>query len=543
MINKVSVVIPVYNGADYLAEAIQSALDQTYKNIEILVINDGSNDDGATERLALSYGNKIRYFRKENGGVASALNTAIAEMTGDYFTWLSHDDLYTNDKIEKEMDFMSTIGRVDVVVYSNYSVFTNDAENAIPVFMKGVLPEQFRYWITVENRLHGCTLLIPRSVFAKVGCFNESLKTTQDYDLWFRMAKHFQFIHTPEFLVKARSHSEQGSNKMSGIALTECNTLLSNFICSLEPQEIISATTKSLSESYAELACSMFNRGFNEAGILANKYAKLNDTTGNKIRSSMTREIRYIGNQIVSKSRKILPLKIKHFIKSVVNPTVKQTVNKRSLYDKELKEKFSEVYDKNIFGGIISRSGAGSDLVQTEVIRRELSAIVKEFSIQTFLDAPCGDWYWMKDTNLDVKQYIGVDIVEAMIEKHKKMFGSPGKAFLCQNLAADHLPKADLIFSRDCLVHLSFKDSLDIITNFKKSGAKYLLTTTFVDRTINTDLAGKDSFWRPLNMQCPPFNFPAPLLLINEGCTEENGQFKDKSIGLWLLNDISIALI
>ncbi|MBO5570669.1 MAG: glycosyltransferase, partial [Clostridia bacterium] len=74
---KVSIVIPVYNGANFLREAIDSALGQTYPNIEILVVNDGSDDGGETESIALSYGNQIRYFRKENGGVATALNFGI----------------------------------------------------------------------------------------------------------------------------------------------------------------------------------------------------------------------------------------------------------------------------------------------------------------------------------------------------------------------------------------------------------------------------------------------------------------------------------
>ena len=103
---KVSVVIPVYNGANYLAEAIESALAQTYKNIEIIVVNDGSNDGGATERVARSYGEKIRYFEKENGGVSSALNFGIQQMTGEYFSWLSHDDTYTVDKIKNSIDFL-----------------------------------------------------------------------------------------------------------------------------------------------------------------------------------------------------------------------------------------------------------------------------------------------------------------------------------------------------------------------------------------------------------------------------------------------------
>lgn len=536
---KVSIVIPVYNGQDFLAEAIDSALAQTYKNVEILVINDGS-DDGATERVAMSYGDKVRYFYKPNGGVASALNRAIAEMTGDYFSWLSHDDLYTKDKVEKAMSALSRIGRDDVVIYSNYSTFTNNQENAIPVHLKGVQPENFRYWITVENKLHGCTLLIPRSAFEKVGSFNESLRTTQDYDLWFRMAKEFPFIHIPEVLVKARSHPDQGSHKMAGIALAECNDLLSSFVRGLTLDEIMSASSKSLVESYAEIASSMFSRGFDEAGILADKFAKQNDNTINKKVTAMTRNMKYIGNRFFNACRKLLPMRVKNIIKAAIRPAVNQTTSEREGRSEQLKEKFSEVYEKNIFGGRISRSGEGSDLVQTEVIRRELPIIVKKFSIRTFLDAPCGDWYWMRDTNLGVEQYIGVDIVENMIEKHKVDFEGPACTFKCLNLATDALPKADLIFSRDCLVHLKYEDAIKIIKNFKKSGAEYLLTTTFIDRTDNNDLVGKDGFWRALNMRLAPFNFPKPLLTVNEKCTEEAGEYKDKCLCLWLLSDIKV---
>ena len=84
---KVSIVIPAYNASNYLSEAIDSALKQTYENIEIIVINDGSGDDGATRQIALSYGDKIRYYEKENGGSSSALNLGIVDMTGEWFSW------------------------------------------------------------------------------------------------------------------------------------------------------------------------------------------------------------------------------------------------------------------------------------------------------------------------------------------------------------------------------------------------------------------------------------------------------------------------
>jgi hypothetical protein len=537
---KVSIVIPVFNGSDYLGEAIDSALNQTYKNIEILIVNDGSNDDGTTQSIAMSYGDKVRYFSKPNGGVASALNRAIAEMSGEYFSWLSHDDLYTKDKVEKEVKALSRIGINDVVIYSDYSVFTSNPDEAVPILLKDIPPEHFRYWITVENRLHGCTLLIPRSAFKKVGGFNEGLRTTQDYDLWFRMAKEFAFIHIPEVLVKARSHPDQGSHKLAGTALVECNDLLSNFVRGLDHQELISSTAKPLAESYAEIATSMFNRGFDQAGNLAAEHAKQHGIKVVRKVTVMTGKLRKLRNLAVNVGRRLLPVKARHIIKKMMPTGVWQSFGTVEEHHRELKEKFSEVYEKNIFAGRISRSGEGSDLVQTELIRHELPKIVKEYSIKTFLDAPCGDWYWMKETNLGVEQYIGVDIVDAMIEKHKTTYGGPTRTFLCLNLATDRLPKADLIFSRDCLVHLNFEDALRIISNFKKSGAKYLLTTTFVDRTRNNNLEGKDSFWRALNMCLAPFNFPEPLLIINEGCTEEAGQYADKALGLWLLSDIKV---
>ena len=282
---KVSIVIPVYNGADYLHEAIDSAIAQTYQNIEILVINDGSNDDGKTERVALSYGDRIRYFSKPNGGVASALNRGIHEIRGEYFSWLSHDDLYTADKIDRELSALARRGWGDVVIYSDYSVFTDDSENAVHFELRGAPPEDFRYWITIENSLHGCTLLIPRRAFEKVGGFNENLRTTQDYDLWFRMAKEFLFIHIPEVLVKARSHSDQGTRKMAVVALEEANALLCKFIRELSPQELTSATGKTLIASYEQIASNMFQRGFLKAGHLAEELAAKAGASGSRTSS------------------------------------------------------------------------------------------------------------------------------------------------------------------------------------------------------------------------------------------------------------------
>ena len=128
---KVSVVIPVYNGANYLREAIDSALSQTYSNIEIIVVNDGSNDKGETRNIALSYGDKIRYFEKENGGVSSALNLGIREMTGEYFSWLSHDDSYKPQKIENSIRYLSTFENRDRLIVMCGSYISNGSSERV----------------------------------------------------------------------------------------------------------------------------------------------------------------------------------------------------------------------------------------------------------------------------------------------------------------------------------------------------------------------------------------------------------------------------
>ncbi|MFQ5355799.1 MAG: class I SAM-dependent methyltransferase [Mariprofundaceae bacterium] len=203
----------------------------------------------------------------------------------------------------------------------------------------------------------------------------------------------------------------------------------------------------------------------------------------------------------------------------------------------DLKNKFSDIYSNHGFGGQISRSGEGSDLIQTAQIRLALPELLKEYDISSFLDAPCGDWYWMKEVDLGVDRYIGIDIVEDLIERNREKFETDSRTFQCLNMVEDQLPEVDLVFCRDCLVHLTFSDALKVISNFRRSKSRYILTTTFTDRERNIDLRGKD-VWRTLNMCLPPFNFPEPLKLMNEKCTEANNQFTDKCLGLWRLDDI-----
>jgi glycosyltransferase involved in cell wall biosynthesis len=234
----VSIIIPVYNGSDYLAEAIDSALAQTYKNIEVLVINDGSKDNGATRDIALGYGDKIRYLEKENGGVATALNFGIKEMKGKYFSWLSHDDKYFPNKIEHQIDFLSTLNEKTAVLYSDIEYIDSHSTSIMQIKFLHYPPELFRPAFIKYGLISGCTLLVPKICFKECGLFNPTLRTTQDYDLWFRISEKFQFIHIQEILIQSRVHENQDTRKLQNIALEERDNLQLNFIESISEEEI-----------------------------------------------------------------------------------------------------------------------------------------------------------------------------------------------------------------------------------------------------------------------------------------------------------------
>jgi glycosyltransferase involved in cell wall biosynthesis len=236
----VSIVIPVYNGSDYLAQAIDSALAQTYENFEVIVVNDGSKDGGKTREIALSYGDKVRYFEKENGGVATALNFGIEKMKGEYFSWLSHDDLYYPDKIRSQMELLENgEAPADAIVYSCYE--TIDAKSRL----LAVVNPANRYsreklniplFPVLRGLIHGCAVLIHKSHFQRAGTFDPGLPTTQDYDLWFRMFRDAKVVFHEKVLVKSRCHPNQGSKTLYHAA--ECNQLWISMIDRTTPEEM-----------------------------------------------------------------------------------------------------------------------------------------------------------------------------------------------------------------------------------------------------------------------------------------------------------------
>ena len=191
---------------------------------------------------------------------------------------------------------------------------------------------------------------------------------------------------------------------------------------------------------------------------------------------------------------------------------------------------FSDVYLNNSWGNQESVSGRGSSLARTSVIRNELPALLESVGAKSLLDASCGDFNWMQHVDLRGIEYLGADVVPELIARNRQRYASQGRNFVVLDITRDELPKADVILCRDCFIHLSFKHSRAAITNFKKSGATFLLATTHIAVEKNTDIASGG--WRSVNLQLPPFNFPEPLQLIIE--SHELG----KGLGMWRLEDL-----
>jgi len=202
---------------------------------------------------------------------------------------------------------------------------------------------------------------------------------------------------------------------------------------------------------------------------------------------------------------------------------------------------FNKIYRRNEWGGKESVSGRGSDLSQTRAIIEDFPTLFREFSISTMLDIPCGDFHWMQHVDLSEISYIGADIVDELVKLNAKKYSTDQIGFNKIDLIKDKLPCVDLVFCRDCLVHLSFQDALKALSNISSSGSKFILTTSFTDRHINKDI--QTGQWRTLNLGQPPFNFPKPLKIIVENCTEGDGIYRDKSLCLWRLQDIKECLL
>lgn len=238
----VSIIIPVFNGSNYMQEAINSALQQTYDNCEVIVVDDGSTDDGLTEKIAGLYGDRIRYFRKENGGVATAVNYGIEHMRGEYFSWLSHDDVFYPQKIELQMEAVKKSGDPYSVVHGNFDFFNMDGYIKSSVDWLGKYRQEWMEngaFSPVFLAIHGSTILLHKDNFNRVGLYDTKLKATQDSEFLFRVMRGHRSVFLKEKLIIGRLHRQQGQKTMS-CHKPEYNAMFRHFCEELSDDEMIS---------------------------------------------------------------------------------------------------------------------------------------------------------------------------------------------------------------------------------------------------------------------------------------------------------------
>jgi hypothetical protein len=191
---------------------------------------------------------------------------------------------------------------------------------------------------------------------------------------------------------------------------------------------------------------------------------------------------------------------------------------------------FGRIYRQNAWGSEGSVSGAGSTVERGADFRDELIALLRRLETRVLLDAPCGDCTWIGPVADAVPRYVGVDVVPELVERARARHAGERRTFARADLARDPLPEADVILCRDCLVHFSFAEARRALRNFRRSGAPFLLTTTFDEVAANDDIV--TGGWRALNLRKPPFSFPPPLEAIDERCPGYPG----KRLALWRMD-------
>jgi hypothetical protein len=193
---------------------------------------------------------------------------------------------------------------------------------------------------------------------------------------------------------------------------------------------------------------------------------------------------------------------------------------------------FSEIYEGNLWNDPESASGRGSTLRRTSVIRRVLPILLSDVGAKSLLDAPCGDFNWMRYTELGPVTYIGADVVPTLIARNEQRYGRDGRKFVILDITRSALPRVSVILCRDCFTHLSFRNVRSVLANFKRSNSEYLFATTHTGVREHRDIATGQG--RYVNLQLPPFNFPEPVKLVVED--PELG----KCLGVWRLQQLLI---
>ncbi len=221
MKNLVSIIIPVFKNSYFLNDSLSSAINQTYKNIEIIVVNDGSPEKERIHKIVKKFKKKsnIRLINlRNNKGVGYALNMGIKNSNGTYISWLSHDDYLHNAKIKKQIFALKKSKKE--ICFSNF-IQVDHFKNKIKTIKISKNLFEPKHSILFRDNFNFCSALLRKNIFKKVGYFDVKKKHTQDYNMMFRIFNIYKPIILSEFLFFSRTHVKQNSKLFREEAVLE----------------------------------------------------------------------------------------------------------------------------------------------------------------------------------------------------------------------------------------------------------------------------------------------------------------------------------
>ncbi|WP_411767738.1 glycosyltransferase family 2 protein [Winogradskyella sp. A3E31] len=229
-----SVVIPLYNKEDYIYNTLNSAINQSYKDFEIIIINDGSTD-GSLEKIKLIKHPSFKIYTTENKGVAAARNYGISQSRGTYIALLDADDIWHNNHLDELQKTISKFPEGDLFS-NNYEIdfgnnFIKPARFSVPIKTKPFIVDDFFKANRKNSIVWTSSACFSKSSFNQIGGYNEDLKTAQDLDLWIRYALKYKIVFNPKITM---TYSFYDRNSLSR---TDLNSIRYNFIENFKDQE------------------------------------------------------------------------------------------------------------------------------------------------------------------------------------------------------------------------------------------------------------------------------------------------------------------
>lgn len=260
----VSAIVPVFNGEKYLAATLSSILSQTYENLEIIVVNDGSTD--GTAAICSSIGDKIRYIQKSNAGVSAARNRGIAEASGKYIAFLDADDKWMPNKIERQVAALDGSG-ADLSLTAVKFIDSDDrviGENIVPdpdTIIENLLT--FRG----DTGFIATTGLVSNKALERVGGFDEQLSTSADADMVFRLWSQYKILPLSEPLAMYRHHTGQMHHNLLALEHDANLTFKKFFAVKDLPERFAALESRAFASIETTLAIGNLRDGNYAAGI------------------------------------------------------------------------------------------------------------------------------------------------------------------------------------------------------------------------------------------------------------------------------------